>query len=212
VARAHYGDAYPTKCVQTSIAVHRLLARLGIASPVWLGAFCAAEVFDSHVVGWGGFWGDEHHAWTTTEFYELIDLSVAEMTRHPRASRTDGIAIPPLWWDDITQWPQVLRYLPDSAVEPAFPDSSAMHDLDRFLHAVDQAFDDKLANGSVEGVRFGPMLRGADSMNDLTTRDILGWCGRSSFKTATPCSHLGSAIGSRSSSARAARDDARRRG
>ena len=50
VARIHYAEAYPTKCVQTSIAVQRLLGRLGIASRVWLGAFCAAEVFETQTL------------------------------------------------------------------------------------------------------------------------------------------------------------------
>lgn len=168
VARLHYAEAYPTKCVQTSIAVQRLLGRLGIASRVWLGAFCAAEVFENpNVAGWGGFWGDDHHAWTTTEFYELVDLPVGEMTKHPRSARSDGIPMPPLWWDDISQWPPVLRYLPDRAVEPAFPDPADMEDLARFLERVDQSFDERLASGSVEAVRFGPMLHGADSMNEL---------------------------------------------
>lgn len=168
VARAHYGNAYSTKCVQASIAVQRLLRRLHIASQVWLGAVCAAEVFESpYVAGWGGFWGDDHHAWTTTEFHELVDLTAAEMTQHPRSSRPDGIAMPPLWWNDISQWPPVLRYLPDSPVEPCFPDLSDMADLDCFLTAVDRNLDDRLASGSVEAVTFGPMLTGAASLNAL---------------------------------------------
>lgn len=62
-ARTHYASAYPTKCVQTSVAVQRLLARLGITSRVLLGAFCAAEYYHEPNVATLRFWrryvGDE---------------------------------------------------------------------------------------------------------------------------------------------------------
>lgn len=167
VARDHYGAAYSTKCLQASCAVHDLLATLGITSQIVVGAMCAAEVFEDPRFGtWGGFWGDDHHVWVTTEFYELVDLSVAEMTKHPRSSRKGGISMPPLWWNDIVTWPSVIKYLPDSVVQkPRFPDPADNADLDLFLSRVEALWDHTLLQGRVEDVVFTPLLESPSSMN-----------------------------------------------
>jgi hypothetical protein len=104
--------------------------------------------------------------WVTTEFYELVDLSVAEMAKHPRASRADGIPMPPLWWNDIATWPSVLRYLPDTVIQkPVFPDAADTADLVLFLSGVRAAWDRQIAQGKVEDVVFTPFLEGGESMN-----------------------------------------------
>ncbi|GGL35612.1 hypothetical protein [Caulobacter rhizosphaerae] len=171
VATAHYGQAYAMKCLQTAHAVGEVLKRFGVGSQIWLGAFCAAEVFEtSGFQGWGGFWGQDHHAWLYTANHELVDLSVAHMHRHPRASRKDGIPMPPVWWDDVSSWPPVLRYLPDSPAKIGFPDPRDAADLKMFMSLVMVELDRVLAEDEVDDVTFGPILSGLDAMDALTER------------------------------------------
>jgi hypothetical protein len=167
-ARHHYGDAYAIKCLQTSWAVKTLLSDLGIGSRVWLGALCAAEVYEEwgHD-GWGGFWGADHHVWLVTEFNELVDLSIAELHRHPVSRRSDGIPIPPLWWETLDSWPPVIRYLPDSVVGNVALSPPEMSDLDAFTEATRARCSSLIAERRVDQISFGPFLESVDSMNRL---------------------------------------------
>lgn len=169
VALAHYDAAYSMKCLQTAHAVGQVLKRFGVDSQLWMGAFCAAEVYEApgHQ-GWGGFWGDDHHVWLYTANSELVDLSVAQMHRHPASRRADGIAMPPLWWDDVAALPPVIRYLPDSPGRIEFPDAKDVEDLKIFIGLVMAELDRVLAEDEVEQVTFGPMLSSIADMDTLT--------------------------------------------
>ncbi len=165
-----YGDEYAIKCLQTSWATSRLLTRLGIKAGVMLGTFCAAELYeDVSKFGWGGFWGDDHHLWTMTGFGEIVDLSVAHMTKHPRCTRTDGIPMPPIWWDDHAEVAPVFRYLPDMPVNAIPPDGPDAREMDAFIAEVDARFSSVLASKRVENIAFGPFLDNSDTMNRLTS-------------------------------------------
>jgi hypothetical protein len=166
-AERHYAEAYPMKCLQCSVAIQRLLLRAGIESQLWVGAVCAAEVFeDPTVVGWGGFWGQDHHVWLVTQFHELVDLSIGRLYRHPRRKRTDGVPMPPVWWTDIVTWPPVLKYLADSRTDVRL-DPEETEDLELFLAHVDSTFDACLRQKDIGQSHFGSVLGGPRSMNEL---------------------------------------------
>lgn len=178
VAQDHYGNQYPLKCLQTAAAIQQLLTTIGIKSNLWCGAVCFAEVFDqASDISWGGFWGEDHHVWVVTEFKEYVDLSISRLHQHPKSRRTDGSPVPAVWWDDITRWPPVIRYLPDSPIGIGLKGSDA-RDLAHFLRRVEQAFSDFLAHGQIDAVKFSPLLAGPDAMNDLYARG-LPWAVRS---------------------------------
>lgn len=158
-ARAHYGEAYSMKCLQTAKALQTALDRFGIGGRLWMGAFCSVEVYAAagHDT-WGGFWGAEHHVWFVTSFNELVDLSIAELPRHPKQKRADGIAMPAIWWDDMGAPLTVFRYLPDAVVSTIrFPDQTDMDDLAAFDAAV----------MDVAEVAFGPLLESSDHAQQL---------------------------------------------
>tara|TARA_R110002124_G_scaffold264235_1_gene430802 strand:- start:2740 stop:3522 length:783 start_codon:yes stop_codon:yes gene_type:complete len=160
-AREHYGATYSTKCLQASKALQTALKRFGIGSRLWMGAFCSAEIYEtsSHDT-WGGFWGAEHHVWLVTDFCELVDLSIAELPRHPNQKHADGVAMPAIWWNDMGAPLSVIRYLPDAVVgRICFPDQRDMDDLAEFEDAVMARLEIMLATLEVPDVRFGPLLQ-----------------------------------------------------
>lgn len=168
VANAHYGVHYPTKCFQVSAAIQAVLDRFGIESRLWVGAVCVAEVFeDPGYATWGGFWDQDHHLWLTTQYDELADLSISQVHRHPRSRRTDGIAMPSVWWNDLGQWPPVIRYLPDAPVKIGLQGEDAA-DFARFQEKVMTALDARLATGSVQDTAFGRILCDIEWMNEAT--------------------------------------------
>lgn len=95
----------------------------------------------------GRLLGQDHHIWLTTEYDELVDLSISHCHRHPRSRRTDGIPMPPLWWNDLGQWPPVIRYLPDAPVRIRLQGEDAA-DLARLEREVMTALDARLVIGS----------------------------------------------------------------
>lgn len=180
------------KCLQTAAATAALLNRFGIKSRLWVGALCAAEVFEDGTATWGGFWGQDHHVWLTTEFSELVDLSITQLHRHPKSRRSDGIPIPAIWWNDLGRWPPVLRYMPDSPISIGLegPDRT---DLEAFKSRVKEALEAEVARKNVSDIGFGPILENVGTMdllhdrNDWLTRAILfqdrnipfpAWIGR----------------------------------
>jgi hypothetical protein len=166
VAAEHYcGSLYSTKCLQVSAAIQSVLNRLGIESELWMGAVCVAEVFEElgHEA-WGGFWDRDHHIWLVTAFREYVDLGIAQAHRHPRSRRADGIPIPALWWSDVTRWPSVIRYLPDSPISIGLEGEDA-RDLAEFQADVMTALDRHIASSTVHDTRFPRMLTGVESMN-----------------------------------------------
>jgi hypothetical protein len=134
-----------------------------------MGAFCAAEIFEEwgHD-GWGGFWGDDHHIWLVTEFNELVDLNVAVMHQHPRSRRSDGVPMPPLWWDLACGWPSVISYLPDMLVERVeLPDISDQMDLIEFEAAVMRRFEDAILTQRPDQLKCAGLLEDIDAMQRL---------------------------------------------
>lgn len=169
-AETWYAADYPVRCLQTSVAAQSLLARFGVKSELWLGAFCAAGLYaDPPAATWVGFWDQDHHVWLRTEFNELVDLSVSQLHRHPRSSRKDGIGMPAVWWDDISEWPSVIRYLPDTCLPAVrLPHASDQTDLEAFVRAVATLADERLESASVEQIVFGSILDNVETMNRLT--------------------------------------------
>lgn len=160
------------KCLQASAAIRRVLDLIGIRSTLWCGAVCFAEVFDSGSdFAWGGFWDRDHHVWLVTEFGEYVDLSISQMHKHPGSRRSDGIPVPAVWWDDISRWPSVITYLPDSPIGIGLEGGDAV-DLARFLDLVQQAFHDLVTRSEVHSVKFGPLLTGPDGLNELHAKGL----------------------------------------
>lgn len=169
-AKTRYAADYPVRCLQTSVAAQALLARFGIKSELWLGALCAAGLYtDPPAATWVGFWDQDHHVWLRTEFNELVNLSASQLHQHPRSQRKDGIGMPAVWWDDISEWPSVIRYLPDTWLRAVrLPDAGDQADLEAFEGAVSILTDEHLQNASVEQIAFGPILDNVETMNRLT--------------------------------------------
>lgn len=55
--------------------------------------------------------------------------------------------MPPLWWNDLGQWPPVIRYLPDAPVRIGLQGEDAA-DLARLEREVMTALDARLVIGS----------------------------------------------------------------
>jgi hypothetical protein len=131
---------------------------------------------------WGGFCDQDHHRWLTTQYDDLVDLSISRVHRHPRCRRSDGIAMPSVWWNDLRQWPSIIRYLHDAPVKIGLQGEDAA-DLATFQGKVMTAHDARLATGSVQGTAFALILCDVDEMNQATcmgnlwlTRTVV--CGR----------------------------------
>ena len=164
--RNHYADEYSIKCLQSSVAIQALLKHIGIKSDIWIGATCYAKVSTSDVPrGWNGFWDEDHHVWVTTQFHELVDLTIKEMHKHP-ARTDDQLPVPALWWDEITSWPSVIKYLPEGRVSIDLPKEDA-EDLEAFQGLVMRTFEDYQATKTPKEVIFQPILMGPRSMNEL---------------------------------------------
>ncbi len=166
-ARAHYADAYPTKCFQCSAAIATLLTGYGIRSRLMAGAVCIAEASDGELPRWSGFWDQDHHVWLMTGYGELVDLSIGVLNRHPASLRGNGLANPPLWWSDPGTWPQIIRYLPDMEVH-GLGEPSEQADLERFQGRATSDMKALVATATVESVSFGPILDGLTTLEALT--------------------------------------------
>ena len=167
----HYGGDYPQKCLQSSVGIQLVLKKLGIESKLWTGAACFAQAYKTvpEMIGWAGFWDRDHHVWLVTEFSELVDLTVSELHLHPSFSRQDAEPIPPLWWDELGQWPGTIRYLPDGAVSSAFRFEMRREtqDLESFKNLLLATMGCYVAERRAEDIAFGPILEGEHSLNSL---------------------------------------------
>ena len=162
---AHYGESDCMKCLQSSIGLQMVLSKFGINSILWGDAVCVAEVCSSsHYLGWGGFWDRDHHVWLISNFNELVDLTISKLYRHPSRSRKDLSQMPAIWWQDISQWPRVIKYMPRGKVKPLLniEDSS---DLDKFKESISREIDKVLSDGWAQDPIFRPTLYNVDSMN-----------------------------------------------
>jgi len=179
VLRKHYADTYPMKCLQSSIAISMVLEKFGIKSRAFVGEVCVAQVFEDESISpsWNGFWGDDHHVWTCTEFGEFVDLTIRYLHLHPASKYNSQIPMPALWWENTTSWPCTIKYLHQGIVNPLLPDSE-MNDLDVFKKSVLNKLDSALKTHSAQEVIFQPILHGTKSMNELYAKGNL-WLQKS---------------------------------
>ena len=120
-ARQHYAGDYSSRCLQASMAVRLLLAQFGIDCHLTIGTHCSLAFSPStQTVHWVGFWEEYQHIWAVTEFKELVDITMSQ-PGGPFA-RDGEVKMPPLWWNDIRDWPRSLLYLPTTLhAEPCVP-------------------------------------------------------------------------------------------
>jgi len=164
-----FGANYSIRCLQGSFAVQSVLKSLGIESKFWGGSACVLKVHRSypHDPNFGGFWEEDHHVWAVTEFMELVDLTISQLHLHPGSSRTDGLPIPPIWWDEISRWPESIKYLPDGVARiDLTPEENAelVKVCARSSLTLKQILDAGRDTGTIS---FEPILSGAESLSAL---------------------------------------------
>ena len=122
-----YGDNYSTRCMQSSSAIVRLLAKRGVDAFIAQGEACFGQV-SAKQLAWYEFGGKpgRSHFWVVTEFGELVDLTVNQTHLAPHAL-SGAAPFPALWRDDCRDMPAVFRYLPAEATFEA--NSRARFDL-----------------------------------------------------------------------------------
>ncbi|KCZ53199.1 hypothetical protein HY29_17445 [Hyphomonas beringensis] len=169
VALEHYGADYAMKCAQTAGAAQRLLSLLGVQSRLTLGAACFPKIApDGRFLGWTGFWGDDHHIWLTTEFFEVADLSIARLHDHPE-TRGAEMPTPAIWWGYQQGWPPIIRYLEDTFIDRiALSCALEQASFEAFLEKVEVALLSILNEQSVSDIRFDSVLMNVDQLNALT--------------------------------------------
>jgi hypothetical protein len=166
--REHYGENYSIRCLQSSLAVKTILTGFGISSTLWGEHVCVAEAFEAPLeYAWGGFWNEERHMWLYTELSEVVDLTIGQLHIHPQVPRQDMVAIPPIWWQEISRWPNTIRYLPTARITPGLK-GDEKKDLDAFLRLVPEILNEILEDKDVTDISFEPVLYGEASMNQLT--------------------------------------------
>ena len=169
VSRSHYGEEYSMKCVQTAAASKMLLSKVDIGSRLIIGAVCFPKILaDGQFAGWTGFWDADHHVWLETEFNEVVDLSISQLHNHPR-TREREMQTPAIWWERRIGWPPIIRYLCDTYVDGvALEDAGDQESYVQYLEKVQAEFLSVLADKSVEGVAFSPLLSDIDQLNTWT--------------------------------------------
>ena len=168
VARSHYPDDYPMKCLQTAGAIQHILGKLNINSQLYAGAVCFTKIDPSGTfVGWTGFWGEDHHIWLHTEFNEIVDLSISQLHLHP-LTRGEEMPLPAIWWDYRQGLPAIFKYLPDvpvAKIEMEEPDQSI---YTKFLSRVDCLFDEYQSKRSPDDIFFERLLSHTGQLNEWT--------------------------------------------
>lgn len=164
----HYGKVYSMKCLQSSVAISMIMNEFGIKSREFAGAVCVSRVFEdpNKPPGWNGFWGDDHHAWTITEYGEFVDLTISALHIHPLAKKHAQVPVPAVWWSDTEKWPLILKYLPEGAARIELPNEDAL-DLKEFKKRVSRELELTLQRKTVKEIHFSPILNGIDSLNNL---------------------------------------------
>ncbi|WP_085340384.1 hypothetical protein [Aquidulcibacter paucihalophilus] len=148
-----YGGTVSMRCLQSSIAVKRLLDIYGIKSKNFIGDICLLEASeDGSLCTWGGFWKDHYHVWTITEYGERVDLTVAELHNHPASSRSCWAKLPSIWWDNIQESVAPLIYLEDAPVDPGIGSYELKEELAEFLELVDQKHFDALKSKTADQI------------------------------------------------------------
>ena len=171
VARAHYGQDYAMKCLQTAAASRMLLEEMGIESRLMAGAVCVPKILiNGQFGGWTGFWGDHHHVWLETEFSEVVDLTISQLHEHPR-TRVSEMQTPAIWWNQRNGWPPIIRYLFDSPLGGvSLSDNEEQASYIRLLVSVRELFSSTMTNRSVGDVAFAPLLGDIEELNVWTEK------------------------------------------
>ena len=165
VLMAHHGENDCMQCLHSSIGLQMVLAKFGIDSKLWGDAVCVAEVCSNSLYsGWGGFWDKDHHVWLVSEFKELIDLTISKLYRHPSRTQNNVIEMPAIWWQDISLWPCVIKYLPRGRVNPELNEENS-RELGKLKKSISHEIDKVLNDGWVEDIIPRPILYGPDSIN-----------------------------------------------
>jgi len=163
----HYEQDYPMKCLQASVGIQNTLKSFGVNSRLVLGEACMAQVFaNSHVIGWNGFWGEDHHHWLFTEYSEVVDLTIRYLHIHPAKRDNEQLEMPSVWWGtkDATS---VINYLGTCFIEyPKLPEEDQI-DLTVFEKLVQSHLEDTLEQKTVEEINFEPVISGMPSLNKL---------------------------------------------
>ena len=137
------------------------------------GAACFIEVagVNPYRMTWGGFWDKDHHVWLTTEFHELIDLTISQLHLHPVAIDKRYNNIPAIWWSPIDISPSCFRYLPSKFnIYPKLEGQDEL-DMNAFLLSVDE-FKKRILNGENIETISDYILEGLDSLSYLlSTKD-----------------------------------------
>lgn len=111
----HYGENYSDRCLQASLGIKYLLACLGIKSHLVTGAACIPTASKlHHDIGWQGFWDQDHHHWLVNDLGELVDLTIHQVNLHPRSANTQRYDPPPIWWNNCSNVPAIIKYLPQT--------------------------------------------------------------------------------------------------
>lgn len=166
--KERYGDDYSMKCLQSSVMISKVLNDLGISSKVFCGAVCVSQVFEDsrRPPSWNGFWGEDHHVWASSEFGEIIDLTIGALHLHPLSKKHAQLPMPPLWWSDLGYMPKIIRYLPAGVAKIQLPEFDAK-DLVELGDRVSEIWENTLGSKQVEDVEYGPILHGIEAMNQL---------------------------------------------
>jgi len=166
--REFYSETYSMKCLQSSVAIRLILKEYGIKSREFAGALCVSQVYnrEDKIPNWNGFWGEDHHVWLTTEYGELVDLTINYLHLHPLSKDKIQIEVPAVWWSDMEVWPRILKYLPDAPINIMLPDEDAK-DLEEFKLFVLKKYNQVVRKKSVSEIDYGPFLHGIESFNQM---------------------------------------------
>ncbi len=111
-----YGLNYADLCLQSSLIVKRLLEIQGIRSKLIFGAVCTLGIPENGNVNdfvWFGFWGEGHHFFVCTEYYEIVDLTVSQMHLHKSKSSKKYLQLPAFFIDGAKLSTDLILYLPE---------------------------------------------------------------------------------------------------
>lgn len=171
--RRHFGDNYSIRCLQGSVGAQLVLAEAGIVSRLWMGAASyalgfAGEPKPPRVFRFGGFWGEDHHVWCTTEFYEFVDLTISQLHRHPRTSRRDTLPVPPLWWNVNPGMVPTVKYLPQGPVGGLQLEPEEDREHQAFVKCVLPCLEEVMSGIDSRAIDFGTILEGTGTLDRLT--------------------------------------------
>ncbi|WP_417377329.1 hypothetical protein [Gimesia maris] len=167
--RDHYGVNYSVRCFQSSRAISEAHNFFGIDCKTWTGHVCFLQISlneNGPEFGWAGFWDQDHHLWAYNEFDELIDLTISQLHLHPASSSVNNLAIPAIWWEDMTRTPSTMIYLTDGIPVEEFPESDKI-DFDSFMERFRENLEKRAKSELWSGYR-EPIMDGPSSLEKLT--------------------------------------------